>query len=127
MAVLHEIDLRALSELRGPERAFLSLYSTWPDGLKPLEARARQVRALLADAPDELEHFERSLELARARLESDPPPAGPACATPPLTSRRAAFARLPSHSRGDLCRDRPLATARQQDLKKTLKTLPNGR
>lgn len=77
--MLHQIDLRSLAELRGPERAFVSAYSTWPDGLKPLESRARQVRALLAGAGDEAEHFDRGLELLRGDLEAGPPPAGPFC------------------------------------------------
>jgi peptide subunit release factor 1 (eRF1) len=75
--VLHEIDLRALAALRGPERAFVSLYARWPEGLKPFAARERQLRALLAGQPDEAEHFERGLALARATLEASPPPDGP--------------------------------------------------
>lgn len=77
--MLHQIDLRALSELRGPERAFLSVYGRWPEGLGPLKARERQLRDLVADDADEAEHLERNLELARRTLEADPPPAGPFC------------------------------------------------
>lgn len=67
--MLHEIDLRELAELSGPERAFLSLYLHDAAGLDRLAPRLAQVRNLLADQGDELEHFERSLELARGALD----------------------------------------------------------
>ncbi|MDX1546430.1 MAG: Vms1/Ankzf1 family peptidyl-tRNA hydrolase [Rhodothermales bacterium] len=68
-----EIDLRALAERRGPERAFLSLYLSGADALGTLDHRIRKVRALLHDEEAELEYFEENLKLVQAFLDAHPP------------------------------------------------------
>ena len=74
-----EIDLRRLAELRGPERAFLSLYLSGPEALGALDHRVRRVRALLHDDPVELEYFEENLKLLREFLDENPPGEGACC------------------------------------------------
>ena len=63
-------DLRALAAMTGPERAFLTLYLSGPDAYDALEHRRRAIRALLADQPDELQHFEENLALVGPLLEA---------------------------------------------------------
>lgn len=67
--MFHELDLKQLSEMSGAERAFVSVYLTGEAGLERLERRSDQVRRLLAGEEDELEHFERSLEMIETWLE----------------------------------------------------------
>ncbi len=67
------IDLRRLAELQGPERAFVSYYFSGTDSLGTLRQREANVRQLLAESPAELEHFERSIELIHAWLETASP------------------------------------------------------
>lgn len=50
--MLQDIDLRALAEMDGPERAFVSAYLTGREGLRAVEARADKIRALLEDDAD---------------------------------------------------------------------------
>jgi hypothetical protein len=70
--VFQQIDLRELSQPRGPERAFLSYYGAGgPGGI--VESRERALRALLADDPDEAEHFQQNLDLLRAALGTPVP------------------------------------------------------
>ncbi|HMB91649.1 MAG TPA: VLRF1 family aeRF1-type release factor [Rhodothermales bacterium] len=64
-----EIDLRALANHTGPERAFLSVYLSGPDARNTLDHRIRKVRALLQDDPVELEYFEENLKMVSAFLE----------------------------------------------------------
>lgn len=66
--MFHKIDLEALAELSGPERAFVSLYLSGPDSLDSLDARIRKVRGLLEENADETEHFEENLKLVRKFL-----------------------------------------------------------
>jgi peptide chain release factor subunit 1 len=65
---LGRIDLRRLSELSAPERAFLSFYASSTAAIESLDDRARLVRAVLAGNEAELEHFEQSLAMLRERL-----------------------------------------------------------
>ncbi len=67
--MFHDIDLRALAEREGPERAFMSLYLAGPESLNGLKRRIEKVRTLLDDEA-EREHFEENLRLAREHLES---------------------------------------------------------
>ncbi len=67
--MLDPTDLRSLAAMEGPERAFLTLYLSGPDA-DTLDQRLRPVRALLADQPAELEHFEENLKLARPLVEA---------------------------------------------------------
>lgn len=63
--MFNNIDLRKLAEISGPERAFVSLYISTKDSLTTtLKPRVDNLRAMLADNPDELEHFEENLKLA---------------------------------------------------------------
>lgn len=68
--MFNEIDLRALAERQGPERAFLSLYLSGPDALASLDRRIGNVRRLLADNPAEQEYFEENLKMVRDFLET---------------------------------------------------------
>jgi hypothetical protein len=77
--MLQEIDLRALSELQGAERAFVSLYCSGPDGLAELERRERRVRTLLDEQPAEREHFDANMGLLRGAIEAAPVGSGPFC------------------------------------------------
>jgi peptide chain release factor subunit 1 len=75
--VLESIDLRKLSEMEGPERAFVSLYLSGPKAMGGLKDREDRVRRLLADDGAELEHFEESMRLLRAAVEQGGGPDGP--------------------------------------------------
>jgi peptide chain release factor subunit 1 len=68
---LARIDVRALSEMTAPERAFVSFYASGPAALTSLDDRAQRVRALLDGNEAELEHFDRTLELVRGLLPAD--------------------------------------------------------
>ena len=74
--VLDATHLRALSDLAGPERAFLTVYLDAADDRSVLNERFARVRSLLADQPEETEHFEQSLALAQTLLDAHPAPAG---------------------------------------------------
>ncbi len=69
-AMLDAATLRALADLSGPERAFLTIYLDARDEPSVLDPRFQRIRALLADQPAELEHFEESLSMARELVES---------------------------------------------------------
>lgn len=69
--MLESIDLRALADMSGPERAFLSLYLSSPDAVGSLNDRANQIRRLLAGEEAELEHFEQSYQMIRKALEEN--------------------------------------------------------
>ena len=66
--MLRQIDLRELAETEGAERAFVSLYTSHPDGLDRFGPREERLRALLAAEPAEAEHFEESLRMIREAL-----------------------------------------------------------
>ena len=70
--MLDTLDLQALAEMEAPERAFLSVYLSGPDARAGLDHRFRTIRALLADEPEELEHFEANLTLAEPLLAAWP-------------------------------------------------------
>lgn len=74
--MLQKIDLRELAAMSGPERAFVSLYASGPQSLQSLRDREERIRRLLADQPEELEHFEESLRMIREALEEHPLEAG---------------------------------------------------
>lgn len=59
--MFHKIDLEALAERSGPQRAFLSLYLSEPRSLDSLDGRVKKVRRLLDEDSDEAEHFEENL------------------------------------------------------------------
>lgn len=73
---LQNIDLRQLAEMSGAERAFVTLYVSGADGLNSLRDREGKVRRLLDEQPDELEHFDQSMQMIRDALEESPPEAG---------------------------------------------------
>ncbi|RPH56715.1 hypothetical protein EHM82_02795, partial [bacterium] len=62
--MFNQIDLRKLAEISGPERAFVSLYLATPESLNGLKPRIDTLRAMLAETPEELEHFEENMKLA---------------------------------------------------------------
>ena len=66
---LQQIDLAELAEASGAERAFVSLYLAGPDSLEKLADREKKVLRLLADQPEEREHFEESLAMIRRALD----------------------------------------------------------
>lgn len=72
MPMLQQIDLRALSKLEGPERAFVSFYFSGDEGLASLEQREKVIRAMLEDEADELLHFDESMKLVRQLIEENP-------------------------------------------------------
>lgn len=72
--------LRALADLVGPERAFLTVYLDAADDPSVLEPSIERIRALLADQLIETEHFEENLTLARELLDAHRPPEGGALA-----------------------------------------------
>lgn len=67
--MFNRIDLRALAERQGPERAFLSLYLSGPEAMHALDGRIRKVRALLSDNPTEQEYFDENLKMIEGALE----------------------------------------------------------
>ena len=68
--------LRALSDLAGPERAFLTVYLDHGDDASVLDADLARIRALLSDQPVEAEHFEESLAVVRRLLGEHAAPEG---------------------------------------------------
>ena len=79
--MIHDIDLRELSEYEGPERAFLSVYIGGRAGAQSVEHRLDAVQALLEDAdePEALEHFAQNAQLVRGWLEEHPADEGTTC------------------------------------------------
>ena len=73
---LDEDHLRALSDLAGPERAFLTVYLDADDERSVLDERFARVRSLLADQPEETEHFEQNLAVVGRLLDGQAAPAG---------------------------------------------------
>jgi peptide subunit release factor 1 (eRF1) len=69
--LLHQIDLRELAAMSGPERAFVSLYASGPDALQSLRDREEHIRRLLAGNAEELEHFEESLRMIHEVLAEE--------------------------------------------------------
>jgi peptide subunit release factor 1 (eRF1) len=78
--VLTADALRPLADLSAPERAFLTLYLDAEDDDSVLDSRLERIRSLLSDQPDETEHFEQSLEVARGLLREHAAPEGGALA-----------------------------------------------
>jgi peptide chain release factor subunit 1 len=66
--MLDHLDLQDLAEMEAPERAFLSVYLSGPDARSGLDHRFKTIRALLAEVPEEREHFEENLRLAEPLL-----------------------------------------------------------
>lgn len=77
--MFQNIDIRRLSEMTGPERAFVSLYLSGPDALASLKNREDVIRGLLEDAPEEAEHFEQNMAMLRSLLDENPAVKGPLC------------------------------------------------
>lgn len=70
--MFHQVDLRQLAAMQGPERAFVSLYLSGPDALSSLNTRVAKARALLSGEPAELEHFEENWKRIEEWLGSHP-------------------------------------------------------
>lgn len=67
--MFQDIDLRELAELKGPERAFVTVYLAGEGDERRIPDRAAPLREMLSDDADELEHFERNLEAIGSWLE----------------------------------------------------------
>lgn len=63
--MFQDIDLRELAEHEGPERAFLTLYLPDEAAAHAIARHAEEARSLVDGHPEEVEHLERNLELAR--------------------------------------------------------------
>jgi peptide chain release factor subunit 1 len=70
--MFHQIDLRQLAQMQGPERAFVSLYLSGPEAVSSLSNRVAMVRSRLAGEPAELEHFEENWKRIEAWLAEHP-------------------------------------------------------
>lgn len=64
-----DLDLKELADLEAPERAFLTLYLSGSDSVGALEAKFKEIRALLEGNEAEVEHFEQNLKLLRPLLD----------------------------------------------------------
>ena len=70
--MFQDIDLRELSELHAPERAFVSAYINGSEGLRTLEKRERRLRHLISDDPLESDHYDLSIERLHNVLDDNP-------------------------------------------------------
>jgi peptide subunit release factor 1 (eRF1) len=77
--MFQNIDIRKLSEMAGPERAFVSLYLSGPEALASLKNREDTIRALLEDVPEEAEHYEQSMAMIRSLLADNSVKKSPLC------------------------------------------------
>ena len=72
--------LRTLADLAGPERAFLTVYLDASDAPDAIDARLEDVASLLADQPEEREHFDENVRIVRRLLGDHDAPEGGALA-----------------------------------------------
>ena len=75
-------ELRELSELEAPERAFLSVYLAGPSSLDGLEGRFTHLRRALAGEEaerNERDHFDENVKLVRDYLKKNPLKTGSLC------------------------------------------------
>lgn len=72
--------LRALADLAGPERAFLTVYLDAGDAPSVLNAQLEHFAVLLDGHPDEREHFDENVRLVRDLLAGHRAPEGGALA-----------------------------------------------
>lgn len=79
MSSFQDLDLRELAELQGAERAFVSCYLSPPHHTGWLEPRARRLRDLLEDDPEDREHFDAGMEMIHAWLDEHSPDGESAC------------------------------------------------
>ena len=66
--MLDDIDVKKLSKLSGPDRAFLSIYMSGNEPKDWLDNQWNKCRLLLRDAEDELEYLNKNVELAKRSL-----------------------------------------------------------
>lgn len=78
--MLDAARLRALADLAGPERAFLTVYLDAADAPSVLDAHLDRLGALLGGHADEREHFDENVRLVRELLEAHRAPEGGALA-----------------------------------------------
>ncbi len=77
-----EADLRELSELNAPERAFLSVYLRGPQSVPALEGTLNRLRkSLSSEGPErsEREHFDQNVSTLRKYLKENPLEKGSLC------------------------------------------------
>ena len=78
-----DVDLRDLSELTSPDRAFLSVFLSRPRSLRELDRRLKAVRRALkgddTDVKDEREHFDENVAAVRKYLEDNKFESGSLC------------------------------------------------
>ncbi len=72
----NQIDLRELAAISAADRAFLSLYVSGPAGMTALEKRIRIDRSFLKDHTDELDYFDRNLEMVEDYFKGNPQKSG---------------------------------------------------
>jgi len=60
--VFNKIDLKKLSLLTAPDRAFLSLYLKSPASLSFMKKRTKELEAILEDNKDELLYFRENIK-----------------------------------------------------------------
>ena len=67
--MLSDIDLREITEMTGPDRAFLTLYLSSRQSLRSLEHRIRDAEKLVADNASEGEYLSENIKLIRKYLD----------------------------------------------------------
>jgi len=78
--MLDAARLRALADLAGPERAFLTVYLDAGEAPAAFDAHLDRLGALLDGHPDEREHFDENVRLVRDLVEAHDAPEGGALA-----------------------------------------------
>lgn len=74
--MLDAARLRALADLAGPERAFLTVYLDASDAPDVLDGHLGRLAALLDGHDDEREHFDENVRLVRDLVAAHPAPEG---------------------------------------------------
>lgn len=70
--MLEHIDVRALSSLGAPERAFMTLFVRAPRGLEACRKRFAQLTALVSGHPDERQHVAENIAAIERHLDAHP-------------------------------------------------------
>jgi len=77
--VFNKIDLKKLSLLTAPDRAFLSLYLKSPASLSFMKKRTKELEAILEDNKDELLYFRENIKAVENYLRENPFERGSLC------------------------------------------------
>ncbi|MHC4715469.1 MAG: baeRF10 domain-containing protein [Planctomycetota bacterium] len=82
MMMFGDVDLRKLSEMTAPERAFLTVCLSGPRSVRELDRTFRNLRRVLSSsepAGDEREHFDENVKLVTDYLDKHPLAGGSLC------------------------------------------------